>query len=81
MVGRDEKTRMFAFVHVRSVRYFHGDTRSCSSVINILREMSVRVRSCSIFFKDRMFVFVRVREHACLTRTCSCSFSFLSAKK
>ena len=48
---------VFAFVHVRSVRYFRGDTRSCSSVFNISRGMSVRVRSCSIFLKDRMFVF------------------------
>ena len=62
--GRDERTGVFAFVHVRSVRYFRGDTRSCSSMFNISREMSVRVRSCSIFLKDRMFVFVRVREHA-----------------
>ena len=34
------------------------------AVFDIFAETRVRVRSCSIFLKNRMFVFVRVREHA-----------------
>ena len=73
--------QVLVLVEIMEVRKFQSGMKihgcSCSfvfAVFNNFNKARVRVRSCSIFSKTNVFVFVRVRHFS--KKVCSCSFVF-----